>query len=364
FSENLKSTLACSSMSQIGFILTGISMMVIMSSQGNEEGKYLALSGVLLHMINHSVIKLVLFCCAGVVVMNIRRLSLKDITGWGRDKKLLKISFLFGALGISGVPVFNGYISKTLLHESITHAASHVSFGGLLKISEWIFIISGGLTFAYMLRLFIRVFVMEKAEGNAKDQKEVFPDKEGEYMSVLSGACVFIPSLLCFVLGQPPVAGIIASYASKSPSELTYKSIFSAESIIGAMISLTIGAAVYLVIVRRLENKRYKDKDSLQKKAAVKEEKGFAFARAFVGGLSTFLHMIDMGMDAPVALIARFIEKEQKKEDHHTAVYTVFDLILTGRRDESTLKESFSTALMMTCVGILIIMFVLVFTVL
>ena len=64
FSINLKRTLACSSMSQIGFMMVGIAMQGILG-----EHNALAASGTLLHFINHSMLKLVLFLSAGVVFM-------------------------------------------------------------------------------------------------------------------------------------------------------------------------------------------------------------------------------------------------------------------------------------------------------
>ena len=78
FSVNLKRTLACSSMSQIGFILTGISMTILLTEADFGEGRMLALSGTMLHMVNHSLIKLTLFMAAGVVVMNLHALTLDD----------------------------------------------------------------------------------------------------------------------------------------------------------------------------------------------------------------------------------------------------------------------------------------------
>ena len=69
FSVNLKRTLACSSVSQIGFILIGIGMQGLLGEEGS-----LAIRGSLLHMVNHSLIKLVLFMAAGVVFMNLHKL--------------------------------------------------------------------------------------------------------------------------------------------------------------------------------------------------------------------------------------------------------------------------------------------------
>ena len=127
FSINLKRTLACSSMSQIGFILTGVGMMILNTAAESEEGAGIAMSGLMLHMVNHSLIKLCLFLAAGVVVMNLHVLTLDEIRGWGRNKPFLKLSFALGALGISGVPLFNGYISKTLMHEGIVEGIHEIA---------------------------------------------------------------------------------------------------------------------------------------------------------------------------------------------------------------------------------------------
>ena len=114
FSTNLKRTLACSSMSQIGYIVTGVSAAVLLGEHGA-----LPAAGALTHMVNHSLLKLTLFMAAGVVYMNIHELDLNRIRGFGRGKKLLHFAFLMGAVGLAGVPLFNVYISKTMIHEGL-----------------------------------------------------------------------------------------------------------------------------------------------------------------------------------------------------------------------------------------------------
>ena len=121
FSVDLKRTLACSSMSQIGFILTGVSMCVLLGEHGS-----IAACGSVLHILNHSLIKLTLFVAAGVVYFNVHSLDLNDVRGFGKDKPLLKLAFLSGACSIAGIPGFGGYISKTLLHEGIVEYCEHL----------------------------------------------------------------------------------------------------------------------------------------------------------------------------------------------------------------------------------------------
>lgn len=127
FSVNLKRTLACSSVSQIGFILTGTGMCCLLKSVGAGNG--LAVRGTFLHMVNHSMFKLVLFLCAGAVFMNLHQLDLNDIRGFGRRKPALLFCFLMGALGISGIPMWSGYVSKTLLHEGIVEYGEMLAQG-------------------------------------------------------------------------------------------------------------------------------------------------------------------------------------------------------------------------------------------
>ena len=91
FSVNLKRTLACSSVSQIGFILTGIGMSCLLQAAGEDNG--LAVRGTFLHMVNHSLFKLVLFLCAAAVYMNLHELDLNKIRGFGRKKPVLMFCF-------------------------------------------------------------------------------------------------------------------------------------------------------------------------------------------------------------------------------------------------------------------------------
>ncbi len=278
FSVNLKRTLACSSMSQIGFILTGIGMTILLTAQegsrwtaasGQAEAAAgeglsvlghhaaMAMSGTMLHMVNHSMLKLCLFCAAGVVVMNIHALDLNTIRGWGRNKWLLKIAFFLGVVGIGGVPLFNGYASKTLLHEAITSgiaaagegAAITASSAGILSVIEWIFLFSGGCTFAYMLKLFICIFV----EKQKDPKKQEAYDRAGKgYMNASSGAVIFLTSVLFVVLGQKPVFCRIADVMTGHAGVLEEYHYLSFECVKGGLISLGIGAALYLFFIRKL----------------------------------------------------------------------------------------------------------------
>ncbi len=255
FSVDLKRTLACSSMSQIGFILTGVAMATLL---GEESA--MAARGAFLHMVNHSMIKLVLFMAAGVVYMNVHKLNLNDIRGFGRKKPFLNVVFLLGALGIGGVPFFNGYVSKTMIHEAILEGAG---FLNAPKLVEWLFLISGGLTVAYMTKLYVAIFVEKnKIEGVQKtfEEKKNYVKLPG--IVALSGAAVVIP-----VLGVVPSL-VSTRFADMAESFLGVEvpmehavHFYNLENLKGAAISLAVGAIVYFLIIRKLLMKdgRYLD---------------------------------------------------------------------------------------------------------
>lgn len=259
FSINLKRTLACSSMSQIGFILVGIGMQGLL---GEENA--LACRGTVLHMVNHSMIKLILFMAAGVVFFNLHKLVLDDIRGFGRKKPVLTACFAVGALSISGVPLFSGYVSKTLLHEAIVEFAEeieHTPLSTSISVAEWIFLITGGMTFAYMLKLFICVFV-EKNNDSAVQEK--MDSLNGKYMKPLSAFALILPSLMLFVMGILPYATMnklahisLPFMAGEEPLEAV--NYFSLGNLKGSAISLSIGLVVYFGIIRTCLIKKAED---------------------------------------------------------------------------------------------------------
>ena len=249
FSVDLKRTLACSSVSQIGFITLGIGMINIMGGHG------IALQGTVYHMVNHTLLKLVLFMAAGVVYVNTHSLDLNKIRGYGRKHPFLAVAFAFGGLGLAGIPGWNGYISKTLLHESIVEHMHHLEGAGmhsevvLLRVTEVLFLIAGGLTLAYMLKLFVAIF-LERGEGETHKGKHS--------MTVLSGIAVCGSAALLPILGVTP--DVIFARIGKTaelffgPSgiheEVHKIHWLSFENLKGSFLSVLIGVCVYFVFVR------------------------------------------------------------------------------------------------------------------
>ena len=254
-SIDLKRTLACSSVSQIGFILVGLSMQCLL---GHHNA--LAVDGTILHILNHSIIKMVLFPAAGIIHLSTHSFDLNDIRGFGRKKPLLALIMGVPMLSLAGLPLLNGYVSKTLLHESIVEyihlAPANVwLFHGL----EWLFLFAGGLTFAYMLKLFICIFVELPTKPLPVAPKK--KNRKKGYIAPASAGVLLIYLVAMWSLGLFPHLGMdrIAGFGrefflGEPPAHAVHY--FAWVNLKGALISLTIGGAVYLLIVRPLLRSR------------------------------------------------------------------------------------------------------------
>ena len=220
FATDMKKLLAYSSMSQIGFILFGISVCTI--TQG-FDGFY----GVLLHTANHSIFKLILFTVAGVIFAMAGTTDLNRIGGVIRKKKSLKIPVAIAALGMGGIPLLSGYISKTMLHEA-SLGAPYFEF--MMPAAEWIFLFCGGLTVAYMLKLFVALFC------NKVDEPVQTTGEKGPSIPVL--ICLWVLAAVIVIVG---IMGLVLEPAY----------FISFETLKGALISIAIGILIYVVVVRK-----------------------------------------------------------------------------------------------------------------
>ena len=354
FSVNLKRTLACSSMSQIGFILTGVGMLILLSAAGSEEGYAIALPGLLLHMVNHSIIKLTLFMCAGVVVMNLHKLNLDEIRGWGRKKNKLKIAFALGALGISGVPLMNGYMSKTLLHEGIVegiHLLEGIS--GYLKAAEWIFLVSGGLTFCYMLKLFICIFVEENKDPVLQQKY----DMPGAYMNLTSTIAILGSSIFCLLLGQPLISTRLGAFMSGNSHILHFKA-FTLINLKGGAISLAIGGILYLVVVRGLLKISGHYADYWPKWLDLENLVYRGIPARFIFALwCTVLRIVEMSTDTIIVLIRKTFMRETRVRNSSHRFGLAGVMAAEFSEAAKPIVTNFTFALLMTCLGIIVMLF-------
>ena len=104
FETDLKRMLAYSSVAQIGYITLGIGL-------ANQAG----LTGSLVHVANHAIMKAALFLAAAAIFYRARTVELAALAGIGRRMPLTLTAFAIAGFGLVGTPGTAGFISKWYL---------------------------------------------------------------------------------------------------------------------------------------------------------------------------------------------------------------------------------------------------------
>jgi multicomponent Na+:H+ antiporter subunit D len=104
FETNLKRMLAFSSVAQIGYITLGIGL-------ANQAG----MTGGLVHVVNHALMKAALFLAVGGIFYRARSVLIDDLAGIGRKMPLTMAAFTIAGFGLVGTPGTVGFISKWYL---------------------------------------------------------------------------------------------------------------------------------------------------------------------------------------------------------------------------------------------------------
>ncbi len=377
-SVNLKRTLACSSMSQIGFIVTGIAAASVLG----EHNSYAA-TGVVLYMLNHSMMKLILFSAAGVLYMNLHKLDLNSIRGWGRGKPLFCIAFLIGGVGLAGIPGTGGYIAKTLIHEAILECSGELVFA---KAAEILFLIGGGCTLAYMTKLFVILFIEKPENATGTHQSKRYENPITA--TALAASCV--PVLFT---GIPAVSEYIGKKCAVfvGGEGAVGVDFFGLECLSGAAYTILIGIAVYFLFVRTVTKRKNEYVNilptwlDLEKSVYVPVIKGLTAALTFVarffgenvvsGAIYRFAkasllfvaHVLADLLDAIVYLAKRTIFRASdakrllEKENNDVKRHPIRDSLRTEVTILSSgITDNFSYALIVTAIGVCVIIFAII----
>jgi hydrogenase-4 component B len=151
--RNAKRMLAYHSISQMGFILTGLGAGAYVAAEGG-----LGIAGGLLHAVNHALFKACLFLGVGAVAFRTGQLDMYELGGLWRRMPVTFGLMLVAAAGITGVPLFNGFVSKCLIHEALVEAYA-VEHLASLRFAERAYLLVCAGTAASFIKLIGHVFL-------------------------------------------------------------------------------------------------------------------------------------------------------------------------------------------------------------
>jgi len=246
FPVNIKKALAYSTISQLGYIFLGIGLIGIFKEHG-----YLALYGTIYHIFNHAVFKVLLFMGMGIIYMITHELDVNKLYGFGRFKPILKTTFFIGLCAIIGMPGFNGYLSKTLIHHSLSEYLHN--YGFIFRVSlEILFTLGSALTTAYLLKLYMSLFVEDNSKYYASFRKHI--NKRALFPMVIS-------SFIIIYIGINPNLFEKYFFNIYSIFNINYDYIhsikfYSLSNIASALITISLGILIYKkYVLKKLKQK-------------------------------------------------------------------------------------------------------------
>ena len=191
----LKKRLAYSTVSQVSYILFGLSAMDMNS-----------VTGGVLHVIAHGFIKAALFLCAGAIIYMTGKTRVEELQGIGKEMPLLMWCYTIVSLGLIGIPPTGGFISKWYL----AMGSLETGIPGFSWIGPVVLLVSALLTAGYLLPITIQGF-FPGADYDYKALKKKEP-------SALMTVPVLILTVLTVFMGLFP--GQLISWIQQAVTKL------------------------------------------------------------------------------------------------------------------------------------------------
>ena len=163
---DMKRLLAYSSIENIGIIFTGIGLAILFASCGLSLFAALALTAALIHALNHSLFKSLLFLATGSVLHATNQRSLGKLGGLIRRMPWVATLALVGTLAIAGLPPLNGFVSEWLLLQSFlfTPQIPHAFLDMLIPLGAALVALTAALAAYVMVKFYGVIFLGQHRE--------------------------------------------------------------------------------------------------------------------------------------------------------------------------------------------------------
>ncbi len=114
--RDFKRVLAYCTIENIGIICLGLGLGFLGLALSADNIMYLGFAGALFHTLNHALFKALLFFAAGNVYTSVHTRNMELLGGLGKSMPHTARLFLFGSVGIGGLPPLPGFISEIFIY--------------------------------------------------------------------------------------------------------------------------------------------------------------------------------------------------------------------------------------------------------
>ena len=170
--HDMRALLSYHIQAQVGYMVAGIGI-----------GTAIGVAGAMGHLFNNVMYKALLFMAVGVIIYRTGENDLYELGGLWREMPITAIAFAIGALSITAVPGFNGFISKGMIIDS----ANPTYYGAPeFQALYWLLLIGAVGTFLSFIKLGYYAFLHGEATITVRDAKL------GQSIGMLSVAAVCV----------------------------------------------------------------------------------------------------------------------------------------------------------------------------
>lgn len=171
--NDVKRLLAYSSIENIGVIFIGLGIATLAHAAGNSIVMTLALCGALMHTINHSLFKSLLFFGAGNIYSQMHTTHLDRFGGVAKYMPVTAILFLVATIAICALPPLNGFIGEFMIYLGMLNSVRDgvntlYAAGGMLALA-----LIGGIVVLAFTKLYSTVFLGSPRHHHVAESEEV-----------------------------------------------------------------------------------------------------------------------------------------------------------------------------------------------
>lgn len=171
--NDIKRLLAYSSIENIGVILIGLGIAAVGHAAGSDLIGMCGLCGALLHTVNHSLFKTMLFLSAGNIYSRLHTTTMNQMGGLAKYMPVTAILMLMATMAICALPPFNGFVSELLIYIGMFNGVSDghevlYSVAGIIALS-----LIGGIAVLAFTKLYGVVFLGSPRSHHVAESSEV-----------------------------------------------------------------------------------------------------------------------------------------------------------------------------------------------